>query len=128
MKRIVLLTTLLFLGIVGWRVIDNLSSDAIGMGIGVLFGMLAGVPMALLLLAATRREERRRQRAAEYPMHYPAYPQQPPVIVVTGTGGAMQGQGWGQGQPAFPANSAWETPRADRRYRIVGEQEEWIDV
>jgi hypothetical protein len=127
MKRIIVLMALLFFGIVGWRIVDGLSSDAIGMGIGVIFGILAGVPMALLVLAASRREERRQARPAEFGMGYPPYPQQPPVIVVTGGGAMGQGQGWGQHQPMFQPTSMWETPRAERRYRIIGGQEEWAE-
>jgi hypothetical protein len=59
---------------------SRLSSDAIAMGLGVLFGVAACIPVSLLILAAQRpahREER------------PPLPQveqrpYPPVIVLTG--------------------------------------------
>jgi hypothetical protein len=128
MKRMIVLMALLFFAIVGWRIVDGLSSDAIGMGIGVIFGILAGVPMALLVLAASRREERRQPRPAEYGMGYPPYPHhQPPVIVVTGGGAMGQNQGWAQPQPMFQPTSTWDAPRPERRYRIIGAQEEWAE-
>lgn len=129
MRRLIGLMALVFIGLVGWRIVDGMSSDAIGMAIGVLFGVLAGVPMALLILVADRRRDERRQpRTAEYGLAYPPYPQQPPVIVVTGAGGMAPGQQWGTAQATYAPSSAWDGPRPERRYRIVGEQEEWIDA
>ena len=130
MKRTIGLMGLVFAGIVAWRVVDGLSSDALSMGIGVLCGVLAGVPMALLVLASTRRSvERPTAHAAEYGMGYPRYQQQPPVIVVTGNGQTPQGQGWGGAPypPGLPSPDGWDGPRAARDYRLVGEQEDWGD-
>lgn len=39
------------------NMLRSLSSDAIGMAVGVLFGVFAGVPTALLVLASNRRRE-----------------------------------------------------------------------
>lgn len=85
--RFIGVALLLFVGVVGWRVGENLSSDAVGMAVGLLLGVMAGVPTALLVLASQRREreydryERPRQRTTHQQL--PA-PMQPPVIVVTG--------------------------------------------
>ena len=51
------------------------------MGVGVAFGVMAGIPTALLLLASNRRDAAERPRQLDAP---PGYPQQPPVIVLTG--------------------------------------------
>lgn len=129
MKRLIGLMALLFGGMVAWRILDNLSSDAIGMGIGVIFGMLAGIPMVLLLLAANRRQtERREPRPAEFGMSYPQYTPQPPVIIMTAPS-ANQAGNWAPSQPALeaPTKSEWENAAPARRYRIVGEQEGWGD-
>lgn len=124
MKRFIGLMFLVFAGVVGWRIIDGLSSDAISMGIGVLFGIVAGIPVALLMLTAYRRQEERRplRSAMEYGADYPRYPPQPPVIVVTGNG-VQPGQ-YPYAQAQLPE---WSTPRPERRYRIVGEQEGWVE-
>jgi len=63
-------------GAIAWQIGERLSSDAISMGLGVFFGVLAGVPTALLVMAADRRDDRPTQ-----PQQPPQY--QPPVIVIT---------------------------------------------
>ena len=40
-----------------WRISELLSPDAIGMAIGLTFGVLAGVPTAALVLLARRRDD-----------------------------------------------------------------------
>jgi hypothetical protein len=125
MRRYFGVAGLVLIGVVGWRIGDSLSSDAISMAMGVLFGVLAGVPTALLILAAERRrdEQRESRPAAALGAAYPHYNQQPPVIVVTG--GAPQAS-----TPMLPAQpygsatiSRWEPQRPQRRYKIVGGDE-----
>jgi len=71
--------------------------------------------------------ERQRQPASPYTF-------QPPVIVVTGSGQPGAGAGW-PGQPALgppsnaygpPQGNGWEQLPANRQFRVVGEQEEWL--
>ncbi len=137
MKKLIGLMILIFVGMAGWRVGNNLSSDAISMAIGVLFGVLAGVPAALLVLTAERRrqeaeEEPQPSRAAYgmgYPQYsqYPHYGQQPPVIVLSGQHGALQAQShhtMPYGQPNEQAN--WFMGRPERQFKVVGEQEDWV--
>ncbi len=70
MKRWMGLALLVFVGSAGWRIGEALSPDALSMAVGVLFGVLAGVPTALLVMAGSRRRnddargEERRPRAA----------------------------------------------------------------
>lgn len=47
----------IFLVAVAWRLSQLLSPDAIGMALGLGFGVLAGVPTAALVLLARRRDE-----------------------------------------------------------------------
>lgn len=47
---------LVFVAVVGWRMGGVLSPDALGMAVGLLFGVMAGIPTALILLAGQRRE------------------------------------------------------------------------
>ena len=65
MRRIiVLLALLIILGVGAWQIGNRLSTDAVGMGIGLVLGVLAGVPAALLVLA-TAGVRRNDDQAAE---------------------------------------------------------------
>lgn len=62
----------LTLGIAGIYAVTNvLSSDAVAMAIGVLMGILAGIPVSLLVLASQRRQV---QHDAEPTADYTAAP------------------------------------------------------
>ena len=145
MKNFIGLILLVFVGVLGWRIGGSLSSDAVSMAVGVLFGIMAGIPTALLVMASDRRrnaqEEQRRESFGRdrnaygnYPHggSYPPYPQQPPVIVLTG---ASQSPGYGlpeQPDPrGFQQASTWpgerQGERTPRKFKVVGEKEEWVD-
>lgn len=150
MRQIFGLAALVFVGVAAWRIGGQLSSDAIGMAVGVLFGIMAGVPTALLVMASSRRREpependermaRRKQQAQMHPAYqggYGHYPQ-PPVIVLAAPGGQAPqgygqpyGQGYGQGygnlyQQPLRALNAPDTVDV-RQFKVVGEKEEWVD-
>lgn len=146
MKRIIVLAGLIFFGMAAWRITDRLSADAIGMALGVLFGVLAGLPVALLVLASHRRREREeeeptgrggrgRQQALPPGYAYPMPAQQPPVIVLAGHPGAMpQGNGYGYDQGFVQQQRMLPGPQSmdqgvpqERRFKVVGETEEWIE-
>lgn len=55
-NRIFTFISVFIIGVALWRATDKVSPDAIGMALGVLFGILAGVPVALLVIAGTRRQ------------------------------------------------------------------------
>ncbi len=139
MKRLIILMALVFVAVAGWRIGDRLSSDALGMAIGVLFGIVAGIPTALLLLASSRRRSEaedspRSNPQGRFPQNgygYPAFPQQPPVIVLAGNGaqGHMPMQpGYGNvdQQPRYALPAPREMAE-ERKFRVVGEKDEWID-
>lgn len=145
MKRLFFLILLIFVGVTAWRISERLSADAIGMGLGVLFGVLAGIPVALLVLASARRRDAW-QDEGQHPQHgasrrslemhghgYAMPVQQPPVIVLAGPGyPAMQ-----QGQHPQTMNAMMlPGPQAmngqqggPRSFKVIGEQvadvEEW---
>ena len=75
MRNFLILVALVFVGILAWRLSDTISRDAVIMGIGFLFGALAGVPAALLVVASQRRREE--PPPMPYYQHQP-HPQQPP--------------------------------------------------
>ena len=137
MRRFVMLAVLVVLGVFAWRLGESLSSDALGMAVGMVFGILAGIPAALLVLATSsrRRQEEDEERYERYDRYsqrpdrqLPAYPYQPPVIVVAGGQSQQPGPPMG-GAPYYvpPQPAQWEPPRNERRFKVVGEREEWIE-
>lgn len=92
MSRYIALGAVMFLvGACAWHIGETLSSDAISLALGIMFGTLAGLPVALLVLASNVGQEQRR-RNREYADYLrqsdddrpPYYPPQRPVIVITG--------------------------------------------
>ena len=116
MKQFSIVLLAVLFGIVLWRIGERLSADAIGLAVGVIFGVLAGLPAAVLVLANGRqREEKRHDRQPAQPQH--GYGGQPPVIVLTG------GQTVPQALPEPQSNTAvgWRTHQAqERQFRWVG--------
>ena len=49
MKHGMGLAIVVFVGIIAWRIGGSMNSDALSMAVGVLFGILAGIPTALLV-------------------------------------------------------------------------------
>lgn len=125
LKRFALLAVLVFVGVASWQMMAALSSDALGMAVGLVFGMLAGIPTALLVLATGKRQERRMPSGPGYEHQQPyqsgrgalAHPQQPPIIVLTG-GGVQPGA---VNQQQYPAGQ-W-APRPQRQFQVVGDGE-----
>ena len=59
MKQLTIVICVGLVALVGWRITENISSDALGLAIGVVFGVLAGLPTAVLVLASSNRERQR---------------------------------------------------------------------
>ena len=134
MKRTVLLSVLVFVGVAGWRIGDVLSPDALGIVVGLLLGILASVPTALMVMAAGRSHRGREAEPKEKPQALPATGGYggygpPPVIVLTQ--GGMAPAGYGQGpDPSrmLPGGGQGQTLEANpRSFKVVGEQEAWLD-
>jgi hypothetical protein len=141
MRQWIGLAALVFVGIAGWRIAGQLSADALGMAVGVLFGVMAGVPAALLVMAAGRRRAQaeeeeadappRRRQPHGHPGYNPGYAQ-PPVIVLTAPGMPQQGGYPGYGQDPYGAPQrmrALPPPETVdvRQFKVIGEKEEWVD-
>jgi hypothetical protein len=143
MRQVAAILTLGALAVAVAYVGSRLSPDAIGMAVGVLFGVVAGVPVALLVLLAQRRGDRQpplsteidprlRGQAGYLNAQQGGY--QPPVIVLAGPALAPYQQAptvdsYGNavhapGQRALMGPAPAET---GRKFRMVGEQDEWID-
>jgi hypothetical protein len=115
MKQLAVVTILVVGSILAWIFGSRLSADAVGMAVGLLFGVLAGIPTALLVLASGRRrrsdvEEEDEEEGAYERGGYGAggygrqralpqqpYGYQPPVIVLAAPQAAPPQ--WSQGQP-----------------------------
>lgn len=128
MKYILSAFVLIFVGAAGWRIGGQLNSESLGMAVGILFGVMAGIPTALILLASQRSDDdrpqppRRPQIAVE-----PVQPVKPPTQIVNnfhkhlhfhGATGEVQ-----QHASRLIGGPNPEVP-APRNFRIVGEHEE----
>lgn len=132
MKKWFGLAIVVFVGTAGWRVGDILSPDALSMGVGVLFGVLAGIPTALLVMAGSRRRNEENSRAqsqremqgqmggAPYQWGMPHQPQAP-VIVLAGA------QGFRGMQDAHATQQWLPQETSARHFTVVGEREELIE-
>jgi hypothetical protein len=146
MKQLAVVTVLVIGGVFAWVLGSRLSADALGMAVGLLFGVLAGVPTALLVMASGRRRQSddfldEDEEAGGYGQPRGAaqpYPYQPPVIVLAAPQAAPP-PAWGQ-QPyaqtvdsvGYPVRQALPGPGAPgapagRVFRVVGEREEMLD-
>lgn len=85
MKQLAVVVGLCVFGLLAWLLGSRLSSDALGMAVGLLFGILAGIPTALLVLASHR--DRRPYDVDDYKAQFcdptldRLYPCQPQVTV-----------------------------------------------
>jgi hypothetical protein len=127
MRRFLGFALLAGVGAAAWQIGGTLSSDALSMAMGIFFGVVAGIPTALLLMGSGRRRNESSSRMAQgasgrnrMPVMPPmmAHPQ-PPVIVITGNAQPPP-------PPSYVAPSD-QQPRRDRRFKVVGEKEEWLE-
>lgn len=56
MRKLVGISFLLFVCAAGWKIGEHMSTDALGLALGVIFGMMAGIPAALIALSARPKE------------------------------------------------------------------------
>lgn len=79
MRAIAILIGLVIFMALCFNVAAMLSPDAVGMAVGMLFGVLAGIPTALLMMAGNRR---RYDDDDEPSTAITKYSHQPPVVIV----------------------------------------------
>lgn len=150
MKKLFAVAAVILAGVLAWRVLHTLSSDAISMALGMFLGVVAGIPTALVLLSSSRRSEHpsgrtrhpRRQDLQPMATHAPASMQQPPVIIVMGPQGTLPSQSQAASFPVRQQETHWQTENwqnsdwpssqahpthqsypSGRTFRIVGEPE-----
>lgn len=117
MKQVVVLACVVIVGLFAWLFVDRLSADALGMAVGLVFGLLAGIPMALLVLATQRTQPRRDDDDGDYERYQPrqAQPQRRILAERTTVTERLYDQ---------PAAQV----RAQRVFRVVGETLEGEDA
>jgi hypothetical protein len=116
LKQLIVLMGIVFMITLAVVIGTRMSSDAIAVLVGVIAGVAASVPTALLLMAVTRRREE------EFEEPYYQEPQRassPPVIVVA-PGNVPQSF------PQYPANYPYQMPPPShqRQFRVMGYEEE----
>ena len=122
MKQLIILLALAFLVMIGVVIGTRMSSDALAVLVGVIAGVAASIPCALLLLVVTRRRDADVEVEERYeePRRAPA---PPPVIVVTP--GASQQQ-----LPAsllgagYPYAYGGQQAGPQRQFRVMGYEDE----
>lgn len=122
----------------------SLSSDARGLALGVVFGVLAGVPTALLVLASSRRQaddddDKLYYRPLQGERDLPPYPYQPPVIVLAAPveqppvatnytdNRSVTIHAPVSSVPTIADRQRQIAAQGGRVYRVVGQREEWED-
>lgn len=124
------------------NMLRSLSSDAIAMAVGLLFGVFAGIPTALLVLASNRRrslrdddddgdDDRYGERYPRYPQlpgENPRYPYEPPIIVLAAPAARSANA---NRPPALPDGRQNAGPNyiegTVNRYWIPDGEEDWDD-
>ncbi len=110
---------------------QRMSTDAMAVAIGVVFGVAASIPTSLLIVAATRS---RREEPITYhrPDFTPGPVQAPPpqIYIVSPNGSQQVPAPWQaaglSAQLPLPPHS-YAAGESGRRYKVVGEDEHWLD-
>ncbi|MBL7200655.1 MAG: hypothetical protein ISS56_10925 [Anaerolineae bacterium] len=112
-KQVIVLLALAFVVTLGVMIGTRMSSDALAVLVGVIAGVAASIPTALLLMAVTRRQEE------EYVEPYEDRRQASPPVIVVAPGGVPQQL------PQYGAPYAYPPPPDRRRqFRVMGDDGE----
>ena len=132
MRRVIGLTVLVAAVALAVVIGQRMSTDAMAVAVGVVFGVAASIPTSLLVVAATRgrRDESYHLRREELrppppaPQIYVVNPgSQPGQGAVPWLAGGMQGQ-W----PGVPgSNGLYAAGQQPRRFKVVGEDDRWLE-
>ncbi len=98
----------------------QMSAEAMAVVVGVVCGVAAGIPTAVLLLVTLSRRDRRSVEDPDRQQRQHGYP---PVVVIQG--------GSPQGLPSGPQAGYWPAPQsgvpANREFTVVGGDELLLD-
>jgi len=117
-KRVATLLALAFVIVLAIVIGTRLSSDAIAVLVGVMAGVAASIPTALLLIVVTRRSD-----ADDQGEYYEERRRDSPPVIVVAPGSAPQvlPQYVGGSQVQLPAGAA------RRRFRVMGYGDEELE-
>jgi len=120
-KHILVGVAAVFVSVLAVIIGQRMSTDAMAVVVGVIFGVAASIPTSLLVAAVTRRAQ---DRGAEEGRGHRQQQMQPPVIVVNP--GGSQAAGWTSGyqMPALPSSLRGESTRS---FHIVGDAGTVVD-
>lgn len=84
MKHLPAAIFLIVVAIVGWKIGSVLSRDALSMALGVIFGMMAGIPAALIAVSLKRQvpAEQPSNQQGERPLLTAPVPAPRPKIII----------------------------------------------
>lgn len=111
-----------------WQITKSISSDALSMGIGIILGVLASIPTALLLMASNKKNEANMNDGRNGQMNYPNH--SPPIIILTGSG-QLQNQNQPQQNVIdqmperrfYNASQITDTQRTgEQKFKIIGDE------
>lgn len=57
MTKLIVGTVTSLVIVAAWQIGERMNTDALGMALGVIFGMMAGIPAALIAVTARRNEQ-----------------------------------------------------------------------
>lgn len=123
MRELVALLALGFIVTLGVVVGTRMSSDAIAVLVGVIAGVAASIPCALLLMAVTRRRDRKvsvRYQDRQYRDHVDPHRTAPPIVIVTPGNAAPQQLPYAR---SFPYHDTHPQQQPRRQFRVMGYQE-----
>ena len=123
MRRVIGLTVLVAAVALAVVIGQRMSTDAMAVAVGVVFGVAASIPTSLLVVAATRgrRDEGYHLRRDELRPPPPA----PQIYVVNP--GSQPGQGAVPWLGTPDNNSLYAAGQPPRRFKVVGEDDRWLE-
>lgn len=85
MKNLIIFALIVAVAILLEQTLERISPEALAMAIGVLFGVLAGIPTALLMLASANKRPQPVEPRVEIHNHHYGQPAPPAAIDVVPT-------------------------------------------
>lgn len=100
----------------------QMSSEAMAVVIGVIFGVAASIPTSLLIVAVTWRREQRMTSGTNGTRRRPAQEALPPSVVIVNPGG--MGQTSSYRQSAYLPQPDLQLGQSPRQFRVIGDPDQ----